>query len=349
MSNLLSSPILTDGAFIIDNSRMENFQTCPRKAYFTILRRRITAGSKPALTFGSAIHLALCFRFRYYPLQPTPAQMADCTQRQYALLDAFFADVSNPDSEYRTADFAKETIRLYNETYSSESHSHIPTPIVEEPFLVELGEISGIPVLWSGRLDLGLMDHDGNKFPCDHKTTSIGGDYYFEQFYNSSQMIGYCFAMSKILGEPVTRVLIDALICRKPTRTGKGTELARHIISYDPEVITEWQTNTLHQVSDFFHCISRDFFPGCSTQCQTKFGKCDYFDACRMGPVARELYLNSDAFVNDEWSPLHKDKLDLESFFVKPLTDLSPKPPLGGSPLPKTNLNDILNNLGVKP
>jgi hypothetical protein len=211
----------------------------------------------------------------------------------------------------------------YLEEYPAESeHSiiqHANTPIVERSFAVKLGSVDGIDIVWIGRIDLGVEDMKG-PWVFDHKTSKIGGANYGQEFTNSSQFKGYVFALRQALGLEVKGAIVNSLICREPTRTGKNLEFCRHKVQFDEDHLTEWRENTLQTISDFFYDVKRGYFPMQTTQCIGKYGKCHFFDTCSLAPAARQSWLMTGAFENDTFSPLKRRESEIDIHLIRKLT-----------------------------
>lgn len=309
--NPLLEKILIDGAFVIDNSNFEVITTCPRAALYQILHKRKSAGHKAALNFGGGIHAGL--EVRYKSPEATVYVLPQTYSAQCEALMAYLEKNPIRDDEFRTPTFAAEVLRQYNQNYTSEPFSVIQdsqgSGLVELAFAVPIGEVSGIPCVWSGKVDIAIQ-WEGRYWVLDHKTTSILGSTYFNQFYNSNQMIGYCWALEHVLGQQVAGALINVLAIRRPTKTGKSIEFVRQRFEYPRSRIEEWQGNTLSIIENFFHECEKPLeneserFPMHTQWCIAKFGQCQYFDVCTVPSQQRMQMLNSGLYEDITWSPL---------------------------------------------
>lgn len=313
MNPLLQS-ILIDGAFIIDNSNFEYITTCPRSALYHILRRRKSAGHKAALNFGGAVHAGLEIR---YKSQEAIALVTEATySKQCEAVMSYLETHPIRDDEFRTGTFATDVLRAYNTTYISEPfkllHDASDSPLVELSFAVPIGEVLGIPCVWAGKVDLAIQ-WEGRYWVLDHKTTSILGATYFNQYYNSNQMIGYCWALERLIGKNVAGALVNVLAIRRPTKTGKSIEFVRQRFEYPSSRIEEWQSNTLGIIENFFHECNKevkdesDRFPMHTNWCVGKYGMCPYFDVCTVPTSQKETMLMSGLYDDVTWSPLKED------------------------------------------
>lgn len=109
---------LVDGCLFIDNSGfVESTNTCYRKYEYAQLRKRILAGEQPALTFGSALHLAL--EYRYVKAQNQRVEPW-IDEEVATLLTDLYAEHPTPEGDWRTLNWAVELFKKYNERYSIE-------------------------------------------------------------------------------------------------------------------------------------------------------------------------------------------------------------------------------------
>lgn len=109
---------LIDGCLFIDNSGfVETTNTCYRKYEYAQLRKRILAGEQPALTFGSALHLAL--EYRYVKAQNQRVEPW-IDEEVATLLTDLYKEHPTPEGDWRTLNWAVELFKKYNERYSIE-------------------------------------------------------------------------------------------------------------------------------------------------------------------------------------------------------------------------------------
>jgi len=318
-------------ALRIDNSTLETFQTCSRAAKFYCVdrRQRLPSG---ALAFGSGFHLALDTIY-------TKGYAAEAEAIDLALAYLSANATPNPD-EWRTPALLQDAIKAYCKEYrDNDAISPIKlngTPLVEIPFSLTLGEIElnrhlpftyadltdddrtelmyidKLIILWSGRIDIAGNYGDNDVYVIDHKTTSIGGPQFFADFYLSQQMVGYNWALRQILPEhKIVGTVVNAIIQRKPTRTGKGLEFARQTYFHQDWHVSEWQDDVMHEVERFVFSLVENSFPKATKWCFGKYGRCPYHEVCTLPPDQRRFMLDSREYINVTWSPLttHKDEV----------------------------------------
>jgi len=302
---------LKDGVFEIDNSFLEALTTCPRKLEYSRLLKRQPSADKPALSFGTAIHHAL--EWRYKTLKNTPPSVLDEAACLNDVLTPYFTANPAPEEDHRTLSFAFEVFQEYNKRYHVEPFQLMLDPagkvITELSFSLPFGTFCNIPVAYTGRIDLPVI-WDGQIIILDHKTTSMLGNYYFDGQKISPQYEGYAWAFEKATKQQVAGFAINAIRTKAPPakpRTGWQTwwdeGFMRHKEYLRPGQLDEWFANTQALVNEFFFHYNNDYMPTKKKAC-TMYGKCAYYDVCYLDPMSRAGMLRSDEFQDNEWSPL---------------------------------------------
>lgn len=319
----------------IDWSTLESFLSCDRASEFKLVYGRCSK-SRSALTYGAAIHAGLEVAAR----GTRKLSDADLLKTAIAATEIPFIESPTEFGEWRNFESATETVKEYLSHYKGEAMQvieHEGQPLIEVGFSMPLGIIpintelkygkgllvkdvvhpdgsinveddvplfiENLHVNWTGIIDKVVTVH--NKiWVLDHKTTSMFGPDYFDDFELSTQPIGYQWAMEKVLGRPIDGYIIDVLVGRKPTKTGKGREFHRHFYDRSDWKLSEWPKNTLELVSDLVHNLVRGYFPQKTSHCRGKYGKCQYFDTCNLKPEQRLMYLYSDSYQDFTWSPI---------------------------------------------
>jgi hypothetical protein len=299
---------LTDGALLIDTSTLEKYTTCRRSMQYYGIQKREPSGEKVPLTFGKGVHLGLESHYRGHNFEET-----------IQVMRKFYDNPLHtpPEGDHRTLAYSEHLLEKYQLHYYNEPFEILKDdegePYVERSFAVFLGNVEygnpetelfeSIPVFYTGRIDL-IVVWDGKICPLDHKTTSMMGARFFDEFYNGQQPIGYAWAVQKTFGVEVDGFVVNALACRKPTKTGKGIEFDRMKFAIDPERIVEWEINTLTIIQDMVEDHSRGYFPMETKWCVGKYGKCPYFEVCTLPHSSRHKMLGSGLYRDVTWSPL---------------------------------------------
>ena len=317
----------------IDNSSLERFTTCARAAEYYLVYSKETAHLRAALGFGKAIHSALELR-GLVEGDSSPEVLAAIEQRQIEVIINHFENHFVPDTEFRTCERAIQVIQKYNKQYGHElftfERDANGNPYVEVPFTIPLGDlavaseipypkrqlvvdatedtnftISVLHIVWTGRID-ALIRQDGQLWVMDHKTSSIMGQGFFDDFHLNNATLGYCWAAQKIVGEPVVGLLMNAIGVRAPSKTGNMNQFERQRYLYTPDRISEWELNTQALVADFVSNLIRGYFPMETKWCIGKYGKCEYWDTCTLPKHQRTMDLFGSSYQDVTWSPLNE-------------------------------------------
>jgi hypothetical protein len=328
--NAIKRPLLEhdkdhDYILRIDNTTLEIFQGCPRAAEFYCVNRRQAIPSA-ALQFGGAVHVGLEHLYRHGFHELSFAIDA-------ALKNLDEIKFRDPE-EWRTPLVLQDTLEKYVEKYGGDDAVK-PIKVdgekfIERPFSLVLGEIeindklsyssqtltqtgneteglyiAKLTILWSGRIDIAANYGDAHVYVVDHKTTSIGGPQFFADFMLSQQMVGYNWALRRMLpSHAVLGTVVNAIMQRRPTKTGRALEFERQVYFHTKWHIEEWERDVMSQVETFVHSLNEGFFPKQTKQCFGRYGKCPYHDVCSIPPNQRHLILGSDEYSNVTWSPL---------------------------------------------
>ncbi len=343
---MIPLPLLDGDTLIIDNSSLELQTTCPRSAQYGLCMRRRTTGEKVALKFGGIAHKVL--ETRYLSAAPLYEQTPMVQNTMIAVAETEFNGIEGvkpafhpPEDDYRTLDRMIALVEAYGKNYPHEPFDIIRLPdgrpFVEVPFALPFGEIDTnadflvqdlqrnpdgtlsavgeptvrhIPILkivFCGKIDLAYR-MSGGLYILDHKTSSIATN--MAEFVLSHQFQGYTWAAETLLGEPITAVVINRMVVRKPTRTGEAFAFDRMINATQRGLVTEWKSDILHIIADFVEMVRRGYMPKHTAHCVSKFGTCQFHKVCSLGdsPDAlseqRRIVLESGEYEENTWSPL---------------------------------------------
>lgn len=322
--NLPPLPLI-DGALFIDNSGwVETFQTCYRYGEYKNLHLRVAADEKPALNFGSAIHLVLETRYRQGVDDTIPWN--DIAN----VLTNFYNEHPSPIEDWRSLNWAMTISKRYFERYPIEEFSLLSgpdgKPLVELSFNLPLYTHilhkdkltqQEIPVIYTGRIDLPFS-HDGQTWVMDHKTTSMMGGQFFDRMRMSSQQKGYCWAFQQLTGQKVAGYVINGIRTKEPPlyiqdpnrKQGKDTPEKWWNESFQRErywltegALDEWKQNVISMCKEFFYHYENDYMPMKTAWCAS-YGRCPYYQICTLSPEDRLAQLATGLYTANEWSPL---------------------------------------------
>jgi hypothetical protein len=271
----------------------------------------------------------------YYKLKSDPDKTKVLSLCRQAI-DNHYSDAKiSFFDEYRTPDFCYESFLLYVLHYAHESLTPVTrdsNPLIEFSFSLDLATTSfdtstfslyGFGVLtdnpeleaaatgslplqikWTGICDM-VAEINGENWLIDHKTSSILSADFFEGFNLAMQPVGYLNAIRQAYPDlNLAGFMVNTLVCRKPTKTGKGFEPHRSYHRYPEWLFEEWKSDTIHLIEEFLDNLFRNSFPKKTSWCVGKYGKCAYLDVCTMEPQHRLAILNSDQYVDNSWKPV---------------------------------------------
>lgn len=336
----MTTPLpLIDNCLFIDATAFERYTTCRRSFEYYFLRKRESSGRRPALEAGAILHTILECRGRlshttaianiekvqeqlahlcyagFDAAQPLSPELQAYLDTLHAPWTQMFPGYQPALDDFRTESFMIDTLRAYNKQYPTDPFEPLfdedGLPLVELSFAARLCSFSiptispnPITIYWSGRLDLPTRWPDKTIWNVDYKTSTM--DTGFDEYCNDQAQLGYLWALWKKTGIMPKGFMIDQILWRAPTKSGKGTEFRRHMESVVPERIEEWEENTIRIFEDILHDYARSYFPMETKWCKGKFGCCPYLDICKLPPQNRDVLLNSTFYKDVTWSPLRK-------------------------------------------
>jgi len=318
MKNAASTVQVT---MLIDNYALSTFQTCPIKYKLRIVDGWTGKGKSAALGFGGAFHDGLAAWYRTHD-----------REAGLAAIEAAWP-MGMPSEDYRTLTKCLTTFKEYVREYPDETFQIIgypDSPMVECTFNLDTGmylncygcgrqwdgtiEVVGRsvivegdsaclgcggtlePVEWGGIFD-GLIEFAGTIYVFEHKTTSVLGGYYFNQFKPNQQVTGYVWAGGQLGGKQVGGAMINAIGVYK---AGK-TKFERRITSRSPHEIAEWLRNVRNSCQQIKDCERRGVWPMYTHSCSMYSG-CEFHSIHELGTEIERAKLLEQNFIQDTWS-----------------------------------------------
>lgn len=279
----------------IDNSKLETFCKCPRAYYFKAICKRESNTFRAGLEFGSIIHKCLDIHYR---------GIGDIKALQTKTLEDFYVTARFAPDDYRNLNYATELINLYTTKYQYEPFT-ITSPAesnIEFGFSIPIGPDGD---LWSGRVDLSVTYPDDRLWTLDHKTSSIGGSTFFNEYLNNTPQPGYVWAAQKLTGRPHSGFIINAIFNRAPSKTGKGITFERQMfnLEQDPTWAEVWEENTVQIIRQIKSAELNGFYPQFRNSCMGRYGSCEYLEVCQQPKQSQMAVLNSNLYKDVTWDP----------------------------------------------
>lgn len=307
-------------------------QTCPAKYDLRMnngwtLRRR-----SGALGFGSAIHAGLAEWYRHMHNKTTEERFAIACK---AITDGW--DLNVPVDDWRTLAKCLSVFREYTIEYPTESWEMIGAaadrPVVEQTFTLATGMYlpCGLsyldttlrehcdaighksdavctvcnaprePIEYGGIFD-GMVRFGGNVYALEHKSTSVMGDYYFNQFKPNNQVAGYIWASGQMSGLEVGGAIVNAIGVYK---TGK-TKFKRQVSTRDKLDIEMFLKNVYATCCEIKQHQLTGFYPQRTGSC-TQYGLCEFHQVHTLSdPAWQQKRLEQD-YEQSKWDYTRRD------------------------------------------
>lgn len=275
---------------IVDNWMFEQFMKCPRLYLLTVANGYRPAERKPALNFGTIMHIGLEVHYSLWD-SPLAQRVAAATKKMREMWEG------DPIGDHRTIDAACSLFMDYIEEYGDDKEFR-PLVIDGEP-IVEIGgtfEMNGFQ--YAINTDM-LVEYRGEYYVVDHKTCSMMGNTWELQWRPNNQMTGYCVGVDKMypLDKPVRGAIINGI---KYTKSG-NVELRRHVSLRSQQEKDEWitETNLKYQQLKLMH--EQGLF-GSNTQACMLYGGCAGRDFCE-GYVDNRKRILTNCYEKSAWDP----------------------------------------------
>ena len=301
---------LIDGAFLIDNSGLEKLR-CPRLYQHSEVDRLSPVAAKTGANFGSTIHRGLETRYKFVgnkAVDPTTKVLIESNMHEWLEANP------QPQHEFRNFNHACKVMEVYNTIYKDESFEIVKLPmngkpIIEASFALPFGQVQNIPIIYCGKIDLGIKDHNGI-WSFDHKTAFMFGESFDKQMAMDGGQLGYCWALGQTLGIKPQGYIIDAIRIRRPKVADEfsgvapvdRTDFKRIPFYVTDDMLDEWKKDVLSHITNLFHHFDRSYFPRARWQCVTKYGPCEFFDVCSTPREQRPLILQSGMYEPNTWT-----------------------------------------------
>lgn len=205
---------------VVDNSLLNEFRSCPQKAFKTYFQHWKPTGESVHLHAGKAFASGLESARRAYYEAQQPASVAVAHGLETLLQE--YGDFSCPDDSAKSAIRMAQALEYYFDAWPLDSDLAQPLSLpsgrraIEFSFVEPLEvkhPVTGLPILYSGRADM-IASYNGGNFVEDDKTASQLGASWANQWDLRSQFTGYTWA-ARQAGIPVDGVLVRGVAILK--------------------------------------------------------------------------------------------------------------------------------------
>ena len=194
------------------------------------------------------------------------------------------------DSEgYRIGwQYALDTCDQYIQFYRNDHWVPLEAEVVKGKVLYEDSEVR---ILWKAKLDL-VADTNQGIYPIDHKTMRQRRD----TVILNNQFIGQCLVMD------TRRMFINKIGFQ--TTLKPEEKFTREVCGYTASQLLEWQGETLPFYAKLLLMYAEGgHYPPNFSSCDGKYGKCAFYDVCKVDQNMREEELKNNFKVGPEWNP----------------------------------------------
>ena len=268
---------------------------CHRYIWFRLIRGLVEGeGQKDfKIEYGTAFHKGLALWYSGKPLE----QCLDAAFNHYNQDDIF-----KPDSDYRNTAHLILCFRQYADYYKKEGETLTPlyrngNPVLEISFAYPYYSTPLVDVVMCGTIDFrGVF---GGSIPVivDHKTT---GSYYPETFLDSycisPQLMMYKMIWELLFPAEDVQCMVNGIFLRKSNKNEFRRSLPIEFSPYTMERFKDGLYHTVQHIVEGFQRylatriqgrsgqnIVEDFFIPNYTECDGKFGMCEFLPLCLAG------------------------------------------------------------------
>lgn len=262
---------------ILDASQIEQFEACPRKWYNDHVLNLTSVTTNTALSTGSYFHEVLKL---YYGLGLENAPVSKHIKKavDYAVHLATSAEAARWPRVKADPKFHVDRLRAYLITHMCEDDS-AEIVAVEKGFSTLLFENSQRRYILEGMIDLIWIKKHMGLTVTDHKTQQRMYEKYFHnhQLFNYLAFTGANYFEYNFLGQQQTQ---NEDTFRRPIfkpHPGATQQWKKDVLRTFQEM-ESYQSDNLHS----YETSVERTYPKRLTQCQTKFGLCQFHKLCEL-------------------------------------------------------------------
>lgn len=312
---------LADGRTLIcvNYSSLEMIQTCPRKAFYSLVLGLQTEEEAAPLAFGSAMHKGL----EHWYLLPLEQRQLSVSEAETAAMYAFGTGLQDeacgalesirqfclrgwsalhmlPDDDKRSLSNGVKIMHTYFKQYLSDGLTvacNSSGPIVERECEATLLENEKYVVRYHGTIDVALTNAaSGLTMIADHKTTHQLGNEFYQRCKPNPQYTGYVWLAQECLGIETNLFMVNGIQVAKTKH-----EFARQVTSRDENDVDELRSSVQAFVIPFveemhLHGLGasyRDCFPQAAPNPCSMYGGCQWRSICEVPEKLKKSVMNA--------------------------------------------------------
>lgn len=298
----------------INSSSLSVLQECKRKAKYLLHEGWKPEHESPATLFGRAAHKALEIFYSGNPSERILPKLEELeligfghvSESQGLIQRAIkgFCEVAKPlaplpDSDKRSIQNGIWTLHCYFKSFIDDpyiclvdEHGHL----TERAFTVRLFDSDDLQIDYFGTIDL-IVRHQttGEIMVCDHKTSSVVGNDFYNRLKPNAQYTGYLYGAMNALGIQTNSFLVNCLQVKPKPKTTRGQEphFPRQITTRDENDFEEFRETVVASVREYLNSIEKNHWPLGSTTICANWGGCSYLQVCSAPLAMRENILKA--------------------------------------------------------
>lgn len=305
----------------INSSSVSLLQECLRKSYYILKRELRSQEENPATLFGSAIHKALEVFYLGDPKErklpanfarqmdlyakgeePTSCEDFLVFRAAKAFLEEARPLLSYPDHNKRSVSNGMYILTEYFKTYCDDPYviySDDSGPLVERSCAFELYEDSDMIIEYFGTVD-AVFEHKerGTILVCDHKTSSVVGQQFYNRLKPNHQYTGYLLAAKECFGLDTDKFLVNCIQVKERPKTSRGAppHFPRQVTTRTEQDFEEFRKAVVScavTLADLWHLEEKEWVLGPVNSCASYTG-CQFLKVCSSPKNIRENILTAE-------------------------------------------------------
>jgi hypothetical protein len=271
----------------INNSSLDLIMTCPRKAYYLLERKLVSAEEAAAKIFGLAIHKGL--QVYYGEPRETRNTPGNIERAVLAFEGAAMPLTTQVDvTDKRSPGNGARILEKYFKSYADDNYAIVRDekgePYVERRFEFVLVDTPDLKIILFGTIDVILQELTSKViYVTDHKTTSALGTEFNNRVKPNHQYTGYVMGAQKAFGLKTNLFMVNGIQVAKTK-----IEFSRLITDRNEDDFAEFTQTVTHAVKLYLDCKAKNEWAMNAPNPCTMYGGCAYRILCSSAPSLRE-------------------------------------------------------------
>lgn len=300
----------------INSSSLSVIQECLRKSQYLLHEKWRSENEAPATIFGSAIHKALEVYYggnmadRKLPKLETMELMSyghkvegEETELLLKATRAFIEKAhplaALPEMDKRSIQNGVWTLYHYFQSFINDPYIAFVDeagPFIERGFSFRLHEDEKLIIDYFGTIDL-VVKHikNGDVMVCDHKTSSMVGNDFYNRLKPNAQYTGYLLGAREVFKLDTNSFLVSCLQVKSKPITSRGTppHFPRQVTTRDENDYEEFKDSVIWAVTNYLDALSVSTFPMMNVNACAMYAGCSFLQVCSAPKSLRQNIMNA--------------------------------------------------------